>query len=115
MIVEDEYIIALDLKAIIESLGYNVCAVATSGEESIQLATKSRPDLVLMDIRLKGRMDGIRAAQIIKNTIDIPVIYLTAYNTASKEIQSRMPPGSLFIQKPFSSEELREVIDTALA
>jgi CheY-like chemotaxis protein len=79
MVVEDENIVAMEIQSIVESLGYAVSAVASSGEEAIRKAAETRPDLVLMDIKLKGDMDGIETAGQIRARFNIPAVYLTAY------------------------------------
>ena len=79
LVVEDEGIVAMHLKNRLKSLGYAVSAVVFSGEEAIKKAAETHPDLVLMDIRLKGEMDGIEAAEQIRVRFNIPVVYLTAY------------------------------------
>jgi DNA-binding response OmpR family regulator len=106
LIVEDEKIIALDIQNTIKDFGWKVCAIASRGEESIRMAAKFRPDLVLMDIRLKGKMNGTTAAQIIRDTLYIPIIYLTAYRDKEKKIQIIQNSLSGYIQKPFSQNEL---------
>src|SRR5665647_82567 len=83
LIVEDESIEALDIKHALESFGYEVPNIATSGEDAVELALDIKPDLILMDIILKGNTDGIAAAAKIKE-LNIPVIYLTAYSEESK-------------------------------
>ncbi len=80
MIVEDEVIVAMDVQQRLERLGYNVVAHATSGEEAITLAMREMPDLILMDIKIQGEMDGIDAAARIRATHDIPIIYVTAFS-----------------------------------
>ena len=79
LVVENEGIVAMHLKNMLKSLGYAVSAVVFSGEEAIKKAAETHPDLVLMDIRLKGEMDGIEAAEQIRVRFNIPVVYLTAY------------------------------------
>ena len=83
MIVEDEEIVAADIQTSIEKMGYAVCAMASSGLEAITKADSTRPDLILMDIVLKGSMDGIEAATWIKELYKIPVVYLTAFGDDS--------------------------------
>ena len=78
LVVEDESIVALDIKDRLESLGYEVPVTVASGEKAIELTGVLRPDLVLMDIQLQGRMDGVEAADQIRRQFGIPVIYLTA-------------------------------------
>jgi CheY-like chemotaxis protein len=79
LIVEDERIVARDLEDGLKALGYAVSGVASSGEDGVLQAAKTRPDLVLMDIRLRGEVDGVEAAGQIRTQFDIPVVYLTAY------------------------------------
>jgi len=80
MIVEDERIVAEDIRRSLENLGYKVLSVVSSGEKAIEEAKEKSPDLVLMDIILKGKMDGIEAAGQIRTRFNIPVVYLTAYS-----------------------------------
>ena len=79
LIVEDEAIVAMDIQARLESLGYNVLGTADSGARAITLASATRPDLVMMDIRLHGPMDGISAAETIHETTRSPIVFLTAH------------------------------------
>ncbi|MGH7258777.1 MAG: response regulator, partial [Nitrospiraceae bacterium] len=79
LVVEDEPIVAKDIQLSLRRLGYRVPATATSGEEAIRKAKESHPDLILMDIVLKGKMDGVETVQHIRKQYDVPVIYLTAY------------------------------------
>ena len=78
LIVEDERIIALEMRHNLESMGYDVAAIVSSGEEAVRKAEELHPDLVLMDIILQGEMDGVEAAGQIKNRFDVPVVYVTA-------------------------------------
>ena len=114
LVVEDEKILAIGLKRKLEIMGYTVTGTATSGSEAIEKAGKELPDLVLMDIVLKGDMDGIDTAQQIINLYNIPIIYLTAY--ADEEILKRAmvtePYG--YLTKPFKETELKANIEMAL-
>jgi len=114
LIVEDEPIVADDIKMTLHKLGYAVPAIASSGKEAIKKTEEIHPDLVLMDIVLKGKMDGIEATRIIRSRFDIPVIYLTAF--ADKKILERAkitePYG--YIIKPFEDRELKSTIEIAL-
>lgn len=80
MVVEDEYLIADDIRITLENLGYEVPAIALSAEAAIEKVEEVKPDLVLIDIVLKGEMDGIEAAEQIRSRFGIPVVYLTAYS-----------------------------------
>ena len=86
LVVEDEAIVAKDIQIRLKNLGYEVAAVASSGEGAIREAAETHPDLVLMDSILKGKMDGIEAAEEIISRYDIPVVYLTAH-TDEKTLQ----------------------------
>ena len=109
LIVEDERIISYELEVILEHCGYDVYVTAF-GEESIQLSSEIKPDLVLMDINLKCDMDGIKAAVEIHNRYKIPVIYISAYsyiNSVRKAIKSE---SFGFVSKPFDYSELDNLI-----
>ncbi len=114
LIVEDERVEADDIKMILEKVGYAVCGIAFSGEEAVKKAEEMQPDLVLMDIVLKGEMDGIEAASIIRSRFDIPIVYLTAY--ADKKIldQAKITEPFGYILKPFDDKDLYTNIETAL-
>jgi CheY-like chemotaxis protein len=117
LIVEDENIIALDIRSMLEDLGYMVSAIVSSGEESIQQASKNKPDLVLMDIKLKGSLDGVSAGREIYKQFHIPIVYLTAYSdqaTIKRINKGKNGNPSTVINKPFDEGELRTVIDYTL-
>lgn len=115
LIVEDEGIVALDLKNRLARLGYVVPAVAASGEEAIQKAAETRPDLVLMGIRLKGNLDGIQTAQQIQAQLGVPVIYVTALADDDTMQRAQATGHYGYIPKPFEDEELHTTIETALS
>ncbi|TIH17984.1 HD domain-containing protein [Marinifilum sp. JC120] len=114
MIVEDEAIVSLDIQGRLKALGYHVAAVATSGEQAVQIIGKDHPDLILMDIMLEGDMDGIDTAAVINKEYHIPIIYLTAYadNDTLKRAKITEPFG--YIIKPFEDRELNLTIEMAL-
>jgi len=117
LIVEDENIIALDIRSMLEDLGYMVSDVVSSGEESIEKASKTRPDLILMDIKLKGNLDGITAGEVIIKQFCIPIVYLTAYsdhNTLQRINGGKNGDHSAVINKPFDENELQSIIDHTL-
>lgn len=112
IIVEDERIIADDLQASLESWGYEDIAIVSSAEELLANINGQKPDLILMDIMLRGKMNGIEAVQEINKKYRIPVIYITAYannNTIQKAVATN-PVGYLI--KPFEEHKLKEVVDT---
>ncbi len=114
LIVEDEAIVALSIQKKLESLGYIVLAVISSGAEALQKAAKTSPDLVLMDITLVGDMDGIETARHIRDRFNIPVVYLTAHNDDNTLQRARLTEPLGYLLKPFNIEELHTTIDMAL-
>lgn len=114
LVVEDEQLIALSLKESLESLGYAVPAIAGSGEKAVEKATKLRPDLVLMDIRIKGDMDGIEAAEQIWERLQIPVIYATGHSDRSTLERAKITVPFGYVLKPFKERELAVAIEIAL-
>jgi len=114
LVVEDESIVAMDIKHRAEGLGYNVLAIASSGEEAIQKTEEDRPDLILMDIVLKGKMDGVQAAQIIRDKFDIPIVYLTAYSDEKTLGRAKLTGPFGYIIKPFEDRELHSAVEVAL-
>jgi PAS domain S-box-containing protein len=114
LIVEDERITAEDLAEVLRELGYQVSAVVSSGDEAIREAERNQPDLVLMDIRIKGEMDGTETARLLRERFDVPVVYLTAHadrDTLERAKHSR-PLG--YIVKPFHEAELHASVEMAL-
>jgi len=114
LVVEDESVVAMDIAGQLRDMGYNVCGCAYNGLDAIAQAHAERPDLVLMDVVLKGEMDGIAAAATIGAELQIPILFLTAYSddqTVDRAAQA-MPYG--YLTKPFQGRELRAVIEVAL-
>ncbi|MGE5410562.1 MAG: PAS domain S-box protein [Clostridiales bacterium] len=114
MIVEDEAIIAMDIKRRVLSLGYDVIATASAASECISKLDTVKPDLILMDIILKGQMDGIEAAQIIKTKFGIPIIYLTAHADEKTLHRAKITQPYGYILKPFEIRDLQTTIEIAL-
>ena len=114
LIVEDESIVALDIKDKVERLGYNVLAVVSSGEKAIEEVKKVQPELVLMDIVLKGEIDGIETARQIREHFDIPIIYLTAHSDTQTLTRAKITGPFGYLVKPFVDSELRKAIETVL-
>ena len=114
LVVEDERITARNIQNQLKKLGYNVSAIASSGEEAIQKTAETYPDLVLMDIKLEGDMDGIQAAEQIRIRFDIPVIYLTAYADENTLQQAKVTELYSYILKPFRAKELQTNVEIAL-
>lgn len=114
MIVEDEKIIANDISYSLETLGYQVIAAVPYGEEAVPKALELCPDLILMDIRLKGEMDGISAAEQIQAHLDVPVIYLTAMTDEVTLQRAKVTEPFGYLLKPFDDQELRITVEIAL-
>jgi PAS domain S-box-containing protein len=114
LVVEDDNIVVMELQDRLQSLGYAVVAVASCGEEAIRKAGETHPDLVLMDIRLKGEMDGVEAAEEIRDRFNIPVVYLTALADEGTLQRAKVAEPYGYIIKPFDERELRTSIVVAL-
>jgi diguanylate cyclase (GGDEF)-like protein/PAS domain S-box-containing protein len=114
LIVEDESIIAADIRRTVLKLGYSVVDIIHSGEEAVARVSELNPDLVLMDILLQGKMDGIQAAEIIHNQHDIPVIFITAFADESILERARLSHPFGYVLKPFKDKELHNIIEMAL-
>lgn len=114
LVVEDESIVAQDIQEALESLGYEVPEVTDSGELAICKAEKIEPDLILMDVRLFGKMDGIEAARAISERFDIPVIFMTAHADEETLARAKVAGPFGYIIKPFEERELRTTIEIAL-
>jgi cellulose synthase/poly-beta-1,6-N-acetylglucosamine synthase-like glycosyltransferase/CheY-like chemotaxis protein len=113
LLVEDESTVALDIKDILESSGYEVPFIASRGEEAVKEAVKLRPDLVLMDITLKGSMDGIEAASKLI-ILNIPVVYLTANSDNLTLKRATKVPTYGYIVKPYNQKELITTVEMAI-
>ena len=114
LIVEDEMIIAADISMQLTKLGYNVVGIQTRAEDAIQTIEINRPDIILMDIVLSGKMDGIAAAQHILNTTRVPVIFLTSNNDDATFQRALTAKPYAFIDKPFKKSDLSRGLEIAL-
>jgi len=114
MVVEDEALVAAAIETCLKNLGHQVAASAAGGEEAVRKAVALDPDLVLMDIRLKGQMDGIEAATRINQALSIPVVYLTAHSDDETLLRARATEPYGFILKPFDEKLLKAVIEMTL-
>ncbi|MGD8445124.1 MAG: response regulator, partial [Desulfobacterales bacterium] len=114
LVVEDESIIAIDIRNRVLNLGYGVSGAAATGEDAIAIAEETLPDLVLMDIKLRGEMDGVEAASRIRLDLDIPVVYLTAYANASTLERAKFTEPFGYLVKPFEDTELQAALEIAL-
>ncbi|MEG4148526.1 ATP-binding protein [Microcoleus sp. Pol12B5] len=114
LVVEDEVIVAQDIAGRLKKLGYAVTATVSSGEEAIQKAIENPPDLVLMDIVLKGDMDGVTAAEKIRTNRNVPTVFLTAYADDKTLQRAKLTDPFGYIIKPFQQNDLRVAIEIAL-
>ncbi len=114
LIVEDEAIIADDLANKLRDRDYEVVGITARGEEAVALAQSRRPDLVLMDIQLAGAMDGVAAAEVIRQQCDLPVVYLTAHSDRITLQRAKLTEPFGYILKPFEERELEAHIEMAL-
>ncbi|SIN97144.1 response regulator [Halodesulfovibrio marinisediminis] len=114
LVVDDERIVALDIKGTLETLGYRVCAIANTAERALQAAEEHSPDLVLMDINLKGEMDGIALAHVFNARHSTPVVFLTAYSDRDTFDRAKSANPYGFILKPFDARKLHSAIEIAL-
>ncbi len=114
LLVEDEAIVAMDMELILKENGYAVCGTADNGADAIALARSKKPDLILMDIVIKGKMDGVDTAKWISHGLNIPVIYLTAYNDAHTVDRATRTGPYGYLTKPFQAKEIRAAIEVAL-
>lgn len=114
LVIEDEAIVSKDIQQSLKKLGYNIVGSASTGEKAIVLALETKPDLVLMDIMLKGEMSGIDAAEKIREKLSIPVIYLTAYADESTLAKAKVTEPYGYIIKPFKEVDLHTSIEMAL-
>jgi len=114
LVVEDESIVALDLQQQLNRMGYAVPALAASSQDALRKAAEIRPDLVLMDIRLRGHIDGIEVADKLREMLDVPPVYLTAYTDQPTLARARTTDPFGYIVKPFDEATLRRTIEMAL-
>lgn len=114
LVVEDEAVVALDIQSRLRRLGYAPVGRASSGREAIALAEQHLPDIILMDIRIQGSMDGIETAHMIKSRLDIPAIYLTAHTDDQTIERAKTSDPYGYLTKPFEEHELRIAIEIGL-
>lgn len=114
LIVEDETLIAEELKERLERYGFCVIGAVDTGDEGIQIAISEVPDLVLMDIRLKGEKDGVQAATEIRRQVDVPVVYLTAYSDRITLERAKHTNPYGYVLKPFHERELQVTLELAM-
>ena len=114
LVVEDDGVLALNLADTLDELGYTVAGTATRGEEAIDLARRLHPQLILMDVGLAGQIDGIAAAEAIRDEHDVPVVFLTSHADEDTLQRATHADPSAYLVKPFKAPDLRCVIEIAL-
>ena len=115
MIVDDEAVITTQLEESLTDMGYDVVGVAFSGDDAIPMARRHHPDIILMDIVMPGRLDGIEASKIIQTEMDIPVIFLSAYADDHYIDRAKEVGPFGYVIKPFQQNEIKAVIEVALS
>ncbi|HKL03644.1 MAG TPA: LytTR family transcriptional regulator DNA-binding domain-containing protein [Cryomorphaceae bacterium] len=114
LVVEDESIVSKDIQHSLKKLGYNVVGSSATGEKAIELALELKPNIVLMDIMLKGELTGIQAAEQIKAKLNIPVVYLTAYADEATLEKAKVTEPYGYIIKPFKEIDIHTSIEMAI-
>jgi PAS domain S-box-containing protein len=114
MVVDDEAIISMQLKEQLTAMGYNVVGIGSSGEEAIELSNKLHPDLILMDIVMAGKTDGIDAAEVIQKNLEIPIIFITAFGEEHFLERAKVLEPYGYIMKPLRKQEIKSAIEIAL-
>jgi DNA-binding LytR/AlgR family response regulator len=114
LVVEDESIVSKDIQHSLTKLGYTVVGAASTGEKAIEIASEFHPDIILMDIMLKGEMNGIQAAEIIRKELNIPIIFLTAYADEATLSKAKITEPHGYIIKPFKEIDLHTSIEMGI-
>jgi CheY-like chemotaxis protein len=113
LVVEDDAIIGMDIEHRVRKLGYEVCGVADSAGEALDIAFRTQPDIALMDIRLRGEVDGIEAARMLRDTLSVPVIFITAYSDMKMRTRALDMDPLGYIVKPLREVELKNTLEAA--
>ncbi|MHB8897486.1 MAG: sigma 54-interacting transcriptional regulator [Thermoguttaceae bacterium] len=114
LIVEDEQIVAVDVESVLEQIGYRVAGIAATSEEACRMAVETKPDLVLMDVRIDGPIDGIETARQIRQLLDVPIVFLTAYTDAETLDRAKQIGPCGYLVKPFAQRDLQATLEIAL-
>jgi CheY-like chemotaxis protein len=115
LIVEDEAIVAMEIEFLLKSIGYNVIGKATNSNKAIDLATKFLPDVILMDVNIRGNWNGIETSQEILKFLKPVIIFVTAYNDAETRSKLEIIQPHYFLGKPFSPDDLQKVLYVAIS
>jgi CheY-like chemotaxis protein len=114
LIVEDEFVVAEDIRHRLTAMGHSVAAITPRGDEAVRLCAELRPSLVLMDIRLQGEMDGVAATSEIRKRSTVPVVYLTAHADEATMKRAQATEPFAYVVKPFDEEALHNIVQRAL-
>jgi len=114
LITEDEIMIAMDLKLMLTERGHNVIGIAGEATEAFNLVLECKPDLIFMDINLRGKIDGIAIAQNIRKSSDVPIVFCSAYSSRKSIDEALSIATTRFITKPFSDNAIGYVLDKVL-
>ena len=115
LVVEDEMLIAAKISMLLTNLGYEVTGILPRGEEALPHITENKPDILLLDINLKGKIDGIQTAAAIQQTTDIPIIYLTANSDDATFNRAKSTRPAAFIEKPFKQHNLQRALELTIS
>jgi CheY-like chemotaxis protein len=114
LVVDDEQVVAMDIEMQLLAFGYEVTGIAATGKEALRLADETRPDLVLMDVQLRGALDGFCTAEELQKTSNAPVVFVTAFGNKDALRRAKSISRHGYLSKPFRPEDLRAVVATAL-
>jgi two-component system, response regulator PdtaR len=112
LIVEDEGILAMNEQRLLVRLGYQVCGVADNGESAVEMAKRHMPDFILMDIRIRGSMDGVQTAECIRRFSDAPILFTTAYSDEDTLMRSSKTAFTSYLFKPYQIRDLQAAIES---
>ena len=114
LIAEDEAISALSMQRALTRSGYDICALVSTGEEAVAAITRQEPDLVILDVLLNGRLNGLEAAMEIRSRSNIPIVFVTGYEEGMLIEQIKSVPSSTYLIKPITPNDLESAISQAL-
>lgn len=114
LIVEDELLVAISTESLLQSLKYEVTGIADTGKAAVHLAQTTNPDLILMDLRLRGQPDGIATATEIQRSLAIPIVFVTGFGREDVQRRTHQVDSSAYLFKPYSAEDLESVISAVL-
>lgn len=110
VIAEDERIIALGLSSLLKRLDHQVVGLCSSGEACVEMAEREKPDLIFMDVRMDGPMDGIEAARLIRTKLDIPIVFTTAFDDEDTRLRAKAVQPMAFLTKPVGGTMLKGIL-----